>query len=159
MGISKRGYIMLALKELGIAKNDVDISSSEIEDGAAILDAMMLAWDSEGLHLSWPGTNSTPVDPDTDTNTPPNANRAIRTNLAIELAPGYGVTVSMATMRNAAQSKAALVSVLTVPPVRRTRVGTPLGAGALRERSPMRHPFVLPIEPNVTVGDDSDLDF
>lgn len=159
MGISKRGYIMLALTELGIAKNDVDISAKEIEDGAAILDAMMLAWDSEGLHLSWPGSNSTPVDPDADTNTPANANRAIRTNLAIELAPSYGVTVSNATIRNAAQSKAALVSVSTVPPVRRTRVGTPLGAGTRPDRGPLPSPFVLPTRPNVTVGDDSDLDF
>ena len=151
---------MLALTELGIAKNDVDISAKEIEDGAAILDAMMLAWDSEGLHLAWPGSNSTPVNPDTGTsNVPANANRAIRTNLAIELAPSYGVTVSAATMRNAMQSKASLVSVMTVPPVRRTRVGTPLGAGTRPDRGPLPSPFVLPTRPNVTVGDDSDLDF
>jgi hypothetical protein len=159
LGISKRGYIMLALTELGIAKNDVDISAKETEDGAAILDAMMLAWDSEGIHLGWPGSNSTPVDPDAKTNTPANANRAIRTNLAIELAPSYGVTINVATMRNAAQSKAALVSVLTVPPTRRTRAGTPLGAGTRPDRGPIPSPFVLPTTPNTTIGDDSEFDF
>lgn len=155
----KRDYVLLALTEIGIAKSNVDITVDELTTGAARLDMMMASWDSEGIHVSWPITASSNVDADLSTTTPPQANKAIVTNLAIELAPSYGVTCSPETKRNAAVAKAALVSSITIPRPRRTRVGTPLGAGSRPEQGPLRSPFVLPVQPNVTIGDDSEFDF
>jgi len=114
MSWTKRQITKKAFLKLGIGSTDHDIEPEQFQDALEELDAMMAEWFDEGLDVSWPfpdpdderpleivtidvapptdtETNPQDADLDTDTGIAWSHARAIIYNLAVSIAPEYGI--------------------------------------------------------------------
>lgn len=155
---SKTELVMAALREIGVAQRDTDVTADELVDGCARLDAMMADWDGMGIHVGWPIDPTASPDPSLETGLQPSAVRAVVTNLALELAPGYGRPVQRETVKTAKAGLTTLQALASTPPRLRLPGGVPLGQGN-RQFTGLWPTFTRPPAENITVGDDSTLDF
>lgn len=83
-----------ALEQIRVADANADISNNDAAAGLRALNAMMRAWEADGLSLGWSDV-ATAQD---DMPTPPETDEAIGANLAVRMAAKYGVQVSPATV-------------------------------------------------------------
>lgn len=89
-----------ALMHLCVADSVTDAANEDIRDSLRALNQMMRVWESSGVPLGW-------VDAVSPTDTlcvPPDAEEAVAANLALRLAPRYGVQVVPALADLARQS-------------------------------------------------------
>ena len=136
---TKGQIINKAFTEIGLASYVFDLTADEIQDALADLDAMMAQWATRGIVFD-------PVYPNHDnlgdsslsaeTNAPQDATRAMYTNLALDLAPGFGKTPSNKTVKDAASGYSLLAQAIPIPTVQ--MIGMIRGAGA---KTPIR-PFI-----------------
>lgn len=154
---TKRVLILSALREIGVAQRDVDVTADEFTEACRRLNRMMMSWDSQGIHVGFASSEST--DLDDESGIPSVAEEAVVLGLAIRLAPQYGREVLPATKRLAASALQGLQAFKTTPGPLVLKSGVPLGAGNTRTQGPWRQPFSRGPRDNLVVGDDTDLDF
>jgi hypothetical protein len=102
MSYTKGDLVKAALNEIGLASYNFDAGAEETESALQELDLMMAEWESIGIRLFYPysGTaNGSSLDE--DSGVPLSAVGAIKTNLAILIAPSYGKIVSPRTLSTA----------------------------------------------------------
>jgi len=102
---TKKQLITKAIKDILKTGDDFQPSPEDYEAGLEALDNMVSEWYMSGIRWAYP----IPPDPsesnlDDDSGTPPGAVRAVVKNLAIELAPMYGIEPSRATKVSAMNS-------------------------------------------------------
>jgi hypothetical protein len=157
MGWTKRQLVMAALAEIGVAQAGVDLTADELADACRRLDAMMGAWDADGIHIGYPISGSAAVALDTDTALWVSAVRAVVCNLAVEVAPMFGREPMRATVANAKRGLSTLQARTSAPPSLQLPATLPAGAGSRWSGSVLR-PFVTPPVDHISVNDDSFLD-
>lgn len=123
---TKRQIVGQAYVELGIGTWEFDLQPDQIQDSVNRLDAMMARWSSEGIRIGYNGSSS---DPDADSGIPDVAIEAVRTNLAIRIAPADGKNLSPDTRAVAADSLSYLTAYFMQVPQRRLPNTLPLGSG------------------------------
>lgn len=123
---TKRQIVGSAFAELGIGSWEFDLQPDEIIDGVNRLDQMMARWSSEGIRV---GYNATSNDPDADSGLPDVALEAVRTNLALRLAPAFGRQVNPLTASQADSGYSYLTAYFMRVPQRRFPNTLPLGSG------------------------------
>lgn len=155
---SKRQLCLAALKELGVVQRDTEATAEELADVCRRLDSMMAGWDGDGLHLGYPIPADDVVSLDTDSNLQASAVRAVVASLALEVAPQFGKEPSGLTLKNAKAGLDTLRTLAVTPTRQRLPAGVPRGAGA-RWPGALSSPFTPQPEPEITVGNDSVLDF
>lgn len=89
MATPTRTYIEKALALLSVKKATIPSTTDEVNDGIETLCDMLIEWDSVGIRLG----GRIVIDADTDLEVPRYSNWAIKTNLAIRMAPEYEVSV------------------------------------------------------------------
>jgi hypothetical protein len=159
MGYSKKQFIDSALEEIGLGRYAFDISPEQEESALRLLDSMMALWNAGGIRISYPLPSSPQYsDITAETTVPDAAYEAIRTNLALALAPQYGRQVMPHTTRSAAISLQVLRARFTVIPQMQFKAGTPLGAG----NKPWRRgatPFIQSPTQTLDAGVDQTLEY
>ncbi len=156
MSMTRRQVCLLALTEIGVAQRDVDVSADEYATACRRLDMMVARWNAAGLHLGYPIPLAGEVNLNADTALPAHALEAVVACLAVKLAPSYGKTVSRETKQTASEGFQTLMSFSTIPPDSVMRGGMPLGG---RQPTPFWPQFTREPDPNLIVGDDTDLEF
>ncbi len=155
MGWKKRGLLEEAFAEIGIAAYDFDLKPEEVMTALRRMDGMMAEWNSVGIRIGYAlPSGDGQSDPDQMSGVTDEALEAIRTNLAMRIAPGFGKTVSVDTKIAAAKSYAALLSRCS-DIVQAQVTNLPLGAGY---KPWLRYsPFSAPAVDEIAVGPDADL--
>jgi hypothetical protein len=129
MSYTKRDLVTAALAEIGLSSYAFDLSTDQLNHALIRLDAMMAEWNARGVRLGY----SVPADAissslQDDSGLPDSAWTAAITNLAIQIAPSYGKTVSNQTLTVARQAWNTLLSRAAVPPEMKLGM-VPAGAG------------------------------
>jgi hypothetical protein len=119
-----------ALAEIGLSDYAFELSTDQIDQGLARLDAMMAEWNGRGIRLGYPiASDPSMIDANTDSGIPDVAYEAVITNLAIRLAPSYGKTVSSDTRIAATRGMNTMFAISARP--KSAQLGVmPAGAGA-----------------------------
>jgi hypothetical protein len=127
---TKGEFVTEAFEELGLASYVFDLAPEQLQSALRKLDAMMSTWEARGLPLKYlqPGTSGTSALADTS-GVPDRADEAIRTNLALRLAPGVGKQAPPELRAIAKQSLSALFAYAALPAEMQTPSGMPAGAG------------------------------
>jgi hypothetical protein len=156
---TKREVVQNAFEEVGLASYAFDLQPEQMQAGLRRLDNMMATWNSRGLRIGYPLTDSPAgSDLDQDTNVTDEAIEAIVSNLAIRLAPLLGKTVSPDTKATARSTYMALLSRRSTIPERLIDVNAvPAGAGTKYWRI-NGDPFLQQEDRGLTVGPDAALD-
>lgn len=129
MSYTKGELVNEALEELGLAAYEFDVDSEETESAMKKLDSMMAAWTLKGVNLGYPSSSlANGSDLDQKSNIPSYAVEAVRTNLAIKIAPGYGKNVSPDTKGTAKTALNSLYSMAAMPKEQQLP-SMPVGAG------------------------------
>ena len=159
MSWTKREVVQNAFEEVGLASYAFDLQPEQMQAGLRRLDNMMATWNSRGLRIGYPLTDSPAgSDLDQDTNVTDEAIEAIVSNLAIRLAPLLGKTVSPDTKATARSAYMALLSRRSTIPERLIDVNAvPAGAGTKYWRV-NGDPFLQQEDRGLTVGPDAVLD-
>ena len=159
MSWTKREVVQNAFEEVGLASYAFDLQPEQMQAGLRRLDNMMATWNSRGLRIGYPLTDSPAgSDLDQDTNVTDEAIEAIVSNLAIRLAPLLGKTVSPDTKATARSAYMALLSRRSTIPERLIDVNAvPAGAGTKYWRV-NGDPFLQQEDRGLTVGPDAALD-
>ena len=159
MSWTKRELVQNAFEEVGLASYAFDLQPEQMQAGLRRLDNMMATWNSRGLRIGYPLTDSPAgSDLDQDTNVTDEAIEAIVSNLAIRLAPLLGKTVSPDTKATARSAYMALLSRRSTIPERLIDVNAvPAGAGTKYWRV-NGDPFLQQEDRGLTVGPDAALD-
>jgi hypothetical protein len=156
MSWTKRQLIESAFEEIGLAAYVYDLLPSQLESAMRRLDAMMASWNAAGIRLGYPIPSSPEnSDLDSESGVPDSANQAIILNLAIQLAPGFGKTVSPDTKMGAKQAYSKMMSLAAKPIERQFPDTLPLGAG---NRNSERTFHQTPVD-TLDAGNDSELEF
>jgi len=101
MSWSKRQIITQALEEIGIASYTFDVEPDETQSALRRLDAMVAAWNAQGIQLGYPLVSDYMAsDLDDATAFPDWAVESATLGLAVRLAPSYGKQVSPDTKFN-----------------------------------------------------------
>ena len=160
MSWTKREIVTNAFEEVGLASYAFDLQPEQLQAGLRRLDNMMATWNSRGLRIGYPLTNSPAgSDLDDDANVMDEAIEAIVGNLAIRIAPMLGKTVSPDTKASARSAYMALLSRRsTIPEMLNDANAIPSGAGNKYWRI-TGDPFLIQEERGLTVGPDATLDF
>ncbi|MCK5600586.1 hypothetical protein KAR91_01885 [Candidatus Pacearchaeota archaeon] len=159
MSWTKRQYITQAFEEIGLASYIFDLQPEQLQSAARRLDVMMANWNGQGIRIGYPiAGDPDDIDLDTETNVPDSANQAIITNLAIQLAPGFGKVVSPETKRAAKDGYNTLAARGQAPGSKRMPKNFPQGAGHKPWRNNQR-PFTPTPEDPLKAGTDSTIDF
>lgn len=159
MSWTKRQFVESAFDEIGLASYIYDLQPEQLQKGLRRLDSMMAMWNGKGIRLGYPIPSSPEnSDLDEETNVPDSANQAIITNVAIQLAPGFGKVVSQETKIAAKDAYNGLLSRSTKPIEMQLPGTMPRGAGQKSWRL-NRNPFINPPVDPLVAGDDSTLDF
>lgn len=117
-----------ALTRIQVINPVQQVSAKDMQTGIGTLNEMMMLWESYPLPLGWQNVSN----PDSDMPTPPEAEGAIVSNLAVRLAPEYGVDPSVILMTMASEGLSVLRrQFLAANPLDRN-VALPLGSGARR---------------------------
>jgi hypothetical protein len=153
MSWTKRQFVEAAFEEIGLAANTFDLTPGQIESAANLLDVMVSAWNAGGIRISYP----VPSDPknndlDADKCAPDSANAAIIKNLAVQLAPRYGKTVSPDTKMAAKIALDALRTQMVKIPTMHLGNCIPLGSGN-KGRT-----FIDDVSESIETGNDGILD-
>lgn len=157
MGYSKKQFIDGAFEEIGYARYNFHTSPEQEESVLRVLDSMMAEWNAKGIRINYPLSDPDNSNIDSPSGVPDAAYEAIRTNLAVRIAPMFGRQVMPATTKAAATSFQTLSTRFAVIPQMQYRSGTPLGAG----NKPWlwnRGPFIQSPIPTVDVGPDGILE-
>jgi hypothetical protein len=156
---TKREVVQNAFEEVGLASYAFDLQPEQMQAGLRRLDNMMATWNSRGLRIGYPLTDSPAgSDLDQDTNVTDEAIEAIVSNLAIRLAPLLGKTVSPDTKASARSAYMALLGRRSTIPERLIDVNAvPAGAGTKYWRV-NGDPFLQQEDRGLTVGPDAALD-
>lgn len=160
MSWTKREIVQNAFEEVGLASYAFDLQPEQMQAGLRRLDNMMATWNSRGLRIGYPLTD-TPAgsDLDQDATVTDEAIEAIVNNLAIRLAPMLGKTVSPDTKASARSAYMALLSRRSTIPERLIDINSiPAGQGTKYWRV-NGDPFLQQEERGLTVGPDDTLDF
>lgn len=130
MSWTKRDFVLQAFNEAGLASVTFDLTPEQLQSAMRQLDSMMGEWDSDGIRIGWP-LSLTPGNADLDTETfaPANAIKAIYKNLAIDIAPAFGKTLSNDTQKKARSAYTTLLAFHSQPRVKRRPSTLPRGAG------------------------------
>jgi len=160
MSWTKREIVQNAFEEVGLASYAFDLQPEQFQAGLRRLDNMMATWNSRGLRIGYPLTDSpSGSDLDQDSNVTDEAIEAIVSNLAVRLAPMLGKTVSPDTKATARGAYMALLSRRSAILERRIDVNSiPAGAGTKYWRF-NGDPFLMEEERGLTTGPDGTLDF
>ena len=95
-----------ALSKIGVRSREISLTSNEISDAIEDLNDMMYEWDADGINLGY-----TTITSSSDTVTTPDWSMgAIKSNLAIRLAPDYDKQVSNALVVSAQQGYETLIN-------------------------------------------------
>lgn len=157
MSYKKRQFIIAAFESVGMAAYIYDLEPGQLESAMRTLDAMMAAWNAEGIRVSYPIPSSPEnSDLDQETTVPDSANEAIIMNLGIRLASQFGKTISPDLKMVAKKAKLTLLSMSVKPIPKQLPSTLPLGAGNKRVDSEVYHPVP---EDQISVGDDDILEF
>jgi P22 tail accessory factor. len=129
MGYTKLDLIKGALTEIGLSDYMFDLSADQLDQALTRLDLMMAEWGGRGIRLGYPlATSPSDIDAMVDAGIPDWARMAVITNLAIQLAPSFGKTVSRETSISATRGMNTLFSRSAKPS--QARLGQlPVGAG------------------------------
>jgi hypothetical protein len=157
---TKREIVTNAFEEIGLASYAFDLQPEQLQAGLRRLDNMMATWNSRGLRIGYPLTDSpSGSDLDQDSNVTDEAIEAIVGNLAVRIAPMLGKTVSPDTKAAARSAYMALLSRRsTIPEMLNDADAIPAGAGNKYWRV-TGDPFLIQEERGLTVGPDATLDF
>lgn len=154
---SKQQFIAKAFDCIGLANYIFDLSPEELQSAVNALDAMMAAWNGEGIRLGYPISSSpTTADIAAATNVPDSANLAIYCNLAILLGAEHGKDVPAFVLSAAKHGYSAMLTKAVTP----IQVQQPswLPAGQGNRRSDRRRVFLdRPSDPLAT-GLDGNID-
>lgn len=160
MSWTKRQYITEAMTELGLADYAYDLTPAEMQSALRRLDTMMASWEARGIRVGYPMAGTPGAsDIDAETSVPEVASMAIITNLARQLAPSFGKTVSPETTANARKSLSTLSNTTTSIPEMQFPSSLPRGAGQKPWRGGYQNPFFPRPASPVAAGPDSDIDF
>lgn len=151
---TKRQIVSKAYAELGIGSWEFDLQPDEIQDSIDRLDSMMALWSSQGIRVGYNGTSD---DPDAETGLPDVAIEAVRTNLALRIAPMLGKQVSGDTRMAASESLSYLTAYFMQVPQRQFPNTLPLGAGNRAANIGGWRTFYPAQGQTVDVGPDSNL--
>lgn len=122
--MTKAELVTAALREIGIADHEFDISPGELVSGAKRLDQMMYHWYDRGIKFPYNYEGGL-----TDnTGIPTVAEEAAITNLALRLAPSYGKQVDIGVQSVAKQAMTSLFRESAYPEERYLQLH-PVGAG------------------------------
>ena len=147
MSYSKRQFVEAAFEELGLASYVFDLTPESLQSAVRRLDAMMAAWDANGIQIGYPlSLNPENADLDADTNVLAQANEAIILGLAIKLAPSYGKVVAQDTKAGAKAGFDALLKLAAMPMPAQYPSTLPTGAGNLRAG------ILRPFQPDPQMG-------
>ena len=129
MSWTKLQFIEAAFEEIGLASYNFDLNPGDLESALRRLDAMIAAWNAVGIRINYP-LPSSPENSDlsSETGVPDFANQAIILKLAIQLAPGFGKTVSQDTKVGASDAYRALSIHFAQAPERQLPETMPFGA-------------------------------
>lgn len=123
-----------ALEQLRVADSNAPLDVNDAETARRALNAMLRAWEANGLNLAW----SDIARIDDAMPTPPEADEAIGANLAVRLAAKYGVNVAPGTTALASEGVALLRAISARTDYARTQYDDlPRGTGQ-RMGSPRR---------------------
>lgn len=159
MSWTKRELVLDAFAEIGLAAYAFDLQPEQLQAGLRRLDNMMATWNSRGLRIGYPLSDSPAgSDLDQDSNVTDEAVQAIVANLAVQIAPMMGKTVSPDTKASARSAYMALLSRRSqVPEMLNDADAIPAGAGNKYWRI-TGDPFLAQEERGLTVGPDAALD-
>lgn len=160
MSWTKRQFLEAAFEEIGLASYTYDLQPEQLESAMRRMDAMLATWNNKGIRLGYP-IPSSPENSnlDDETNVPDAANQAIILNLAIQIAPSYGKTVSPDTKMLAKDAYRGLLNISTKPDEMQLPGTMPRGAGNKPHQGVHDNEFrPSPADP-LLVGDDGTLDF
>lgn len=144
---TKQALVLAARRELGLGgvfdQNDAD----ELSDDLQRLDAMVAAWASKGIRLSYalpssPGASNI----NAGSGIADAAAEAVYLNLALRIAPGYGKAITPETRTAARNAYDALLIDAAMPQQQQLRGGMPAGAG---NKPGVTHSVFLP-EPDTS---------
>lgn len=129
MSYTKRDLVTAAMAEIGLSSYAFDLSVDQLNQALMRLDAMMAEWNARGVRLGYPlpssSGGSSLAD---DSGIPDSAWTAAITNLALQIAPSYGKTLSVQTMTIARQSWNTLLA-RAAEPIEMTIGMIPAGSG------------------------------
>lgn len=127
---TKRELVTEAYGELALQGYEFDLSPGEMQTGLRRLDAMMAAWEAQGVRVGYRFPAS-PSDSSLDdaSGLPDKANQAAFLSLAIALAAGLGKAVSPDTRRQAREAYSALLLDAAYPQEQQLPDTLPTGAG------------------------------
>jgi len=156
MATTKRKLVLGAYEEMGLANYVFDLTPEELQSGLYRLDEMMAEWDGIGITLgySFPA-NPDDSDLDDEAGIPDTAISAVRTNLAVLLAPSKGKTLPVDTKVAAKRGYDRLLTASAQIPQMQYPNNLPLGAG--NKRLPNDQQYFQPKDP-ITVGNADVLD-
>lgn len=130
MGWTKRQIVVKAFSEIGYASYIYDVMPEQLYDALTSLEAMIGDWETMGIETGYPiSDNPTAEDLDVQTNVTINAYTAIYANLALDIAPMFGKTVSPQTSAKARRGYVGLLNMVTFPRQQQLPSTMPLGAG------------------------------
>ena len=149
---------MAGFKDIGLG-SQFDIAPDELKDALEILDSMMAEWNVQGIRVGYPiGTIDT-SSLDTKVGVPDSAIGAIRTNLAILLAPSYG-KIPAREIKVAAKKGYGTLQMRALSqnmPNKQYPSTLPIGSGNRRYNNRNQNFFPTPTD-DVDVGPDSILE-
>ena len=97
MVVKASEIVIDALEDLVVQQDEAPIEQSEARAAMRMLNDMMLSWDASGINLGYTTVSSM----GDEITVPLGAIRAMKANLAIELAPKYEVTPTPALIQRA----------------------------------------------------------
>lgn len=141
MALTKRDIVDQAFEEIGLGPYQYDIQPEDRETGLKRLDNLMAEWASKGIETGYPvAFDPGQSDLDQDSGLSAAMVRGIVAQVAVDIAPGYGKTVSPDTKVTASTGyKNALRMSVTVPNKAINTRLTPAGAG---NKNRWRHSLV-----------------
>lgn len=155
MSWSKKDIINQAYEFIGLAAYVFDLESEQYESARRKMDAMVATWETKGVRISYPMTNSDNTDLDNPTDIPDKAFEALYMNLALRLAPGLGKSIGADLKSDAIRAYKNLINSTTHYTVEPSRAGLPLGAG---HKGKQRTKFIQPdVSDPIEVGSDGPL--
>lgn len=104
MSFTKQQLAAAALSEIGIASYVYDISPEMFNSVVQRENLMLANWAGTGINLQWPLDGRADPAIDIEALTPNSADLTIILNLACQIAPSFGKTVSIETKDNAKTS-------------------------------------------------------
>lgn len=154
---TKDQLIEQAYAELALAGFTFDLSPELKELALQRMDSMMAEWSSVGINIGYLlPTNPDDSNIDDPAGIPDSANRAVFTNLAIELSPGRGKTLTAETKLTAKRGYDALLGAAVRAVARQTPMPNTMPRGAGNKPWRGRGPF-FPTPAETLDADDTPL--